>query len=434
MLGSLVALDTLLFYVFWEVMLVPMYFIIGIWGGKRRIYATMKFFLFTMAGSLLMFVAILYAANVHLRATGFQSLLARRVDAGGVLRRLEPFAGHRGASLRRVHARFPREGAALAAPHVASGRPRRGSDGRLDHPRGRPPEARDVRPPALRVSAVSACRGPVRPASRRARARGHRLRGLGRRGAEGHEEARRVLVREPPRARRPRHRRGHGRRALGRGLPDGRPRTHDRPAVPPRGRPVLPPAHARDGRLRRHRGARPRDDRALPHRDARLDRAARPERVHRRVPDPRRRVPGEGRLGRDRRHRHGPRRDLPPHARPEGVLGPRDRPGEPLPHGHQRLGAGGRVSPRRPHRPPRRLSEAAPHARGRQRQDPAAGERAGHRGDRHPSCLQGGRRAPRGARAAGAPRGAPDERLPAGHRRGRRRAWRPRSSSPFSPR
>jgi len=73
MLGSLVALDTLLFYVFWEVMLVPMYFIIGIWGGKRRIYATMKFFLFTMAGSLLMFVAILYAANVHLRATGFQS-------------------------------------------------------------------------------------------------------------------------------------------------------------------------------------------------------------------------------------------------------------------------------------------------------------------------------------------------------------------------
>jgi NADH-quinone oxidoreductase subunit M len=73
MLGSLVALDTLLFYVFWEVMLVPMYFIIGIWGGKRRIYATMKFFLFTMAGSLLMFVAILYAANIHLRATGFQS-------------------------------------------------------------------------------------------------------------------------------------------------------------------------------------------------------------------------------------------------------------------------------------------------------------------------------------------------------------------------
>jgi NADH-quinone oxidoreductase subunit M len=73
MVGSLVALDALLFYVFWEVMLVPMYFIIGVWGGKRRIYAAMKFILFTLVGSLLMFIAILYAANVHLHATGIQS-------------------------------------------------------------------------------------------------------------------------------------------------------------------------------------------------------------------------------------------------------------------------------------------------------------------------------------------------------------------------
>jgi NADH-quinone oxidoreductase subunit M len=73
MLGSLVALDAILFYVFWEVMLVPMYFIIGIWGGKRRIYATMKFFLFTFVGSLLMFVAILFTANVHLKTTGIQT-------------------------------------------------------------------------------------------------------------------------------------------------------------------------------------------------------------------------------------------------------------------------------------------------------------------------------------------------------------------------
>lgn len=70
MLGSLVALDLALFYVFWEVMLVPMYFIIGIWGGPRRIYAAMKFFLFTMAGSLLMFLAILYIAIRHHTATG----------------------------------------------------------------------------------------------------------------------------------------------------------------------------------------------------------------------------------------------------------------------------------------------------------------------------------------------------------------------------
>jgi NADH-quinone oxidoreductase subunit M len=73
MLGSLLALDTILFYVFWELMLIPMYFIIGIWGGKRRIYAAMKFFLFTFVGSLLMFVAILFTAGAHAKATGIQT-------------------------------------------------------------------------------------------------------------------------------------------------------------------------------------------------------------------------------------------------------------------------------------------------------------------------------------------------------------------------
>ena len=62
MLGALVALDLFLFYVFWEVMLVPMYLLIGVWGGPRRIYAATKFVLFTMVGSLPMLVAILYCA------------------------------------------------------------------------------------------------------------------------------------------------------------------------------------------------------------------------------------------------------------------------------------------------------------------------------------------------------------------------------------
>ncbi|HWZ60845.1 MAG TPA: proton-conducting transporter membrane subunit, partial [Gemmatimonadaceae bacterium] len=52
MLGVFVALDLFLFYIMWEVMLVPMYFIIGIWGGERRIYASIKFFIYTMFGSL----------------------------------------------------------------------------------------------------------------------------------------------------------------------------------------------------------------------------------------------------------------------------------------------------------------------------------------------------------------------------------------------
>ena len=59
MTGVFLALDLVLFYVFWEFTLIPMYFLIGIWGGERRIYAAVKFFLFTMAGSLLMLLAIL---------------------------------------------------------------------------------------------------------------------------------------------------------------------------------------------------------------------------------------------------------------------------------------------------------------------------------------------------------------------------------------
>jgi len=60
MLGVFLALDLVLFYIFWEFTLIPMYFLIGIWGGKNRIYAAVKFFLFTMAGSVLMLLAILF--------------------------------------------------------------------------------------------------------------------------------------------------------------------------------------------------------------------------------------------------------------------------------------------------------------------------------------------------------------------------------------
>jgi NADH-quinone oxidoreductase subunit M len=64
MLGVFVSLDLFLFYVFWEAMLIPMYFLIGIWGHERRIYAALKFFLYTMAGSALMLVAFLVVYKV----------------------------------------------------------------------------------------------------------------------------------------------------------------------------------------------------------------------------------------------------------------------------------------------------------------------------------------------------------------------------------
>lgn len=60
MVGTFLAMDAVFFYFFWELSLVPMYFLIGIWGGARRIYATLKFFIYTMAGSVLMLLAIIY--------------------------------------------------------------------------------------------------------------------------------------------------------------------------------------------------------------------------------------------------------------------------------------------------------------------------------------------------------------------------------------
>ena len=70
MIGAFIALDLLLFYIFFELMLIPMYLIIGVWGGPNRIYAAIKFFLFTMAGSLLMLVAIIYLAFTNYHVTG----------------------------------------------------------------------------------------------------------------------------------------------------------------------------------------------------------------------------------------------------------------------------------------------------------------------------------------------------------------------------
>ena len=75
-LGVFVAQDYFLFYVFWEVMLLPMYFLIGIWGGPRREYAAIKFFLYTLAGSVLMLVAI----------------VALRIDMGGIPGVQNPFS------------------------------------------------------------------------------------------------------------------------------------------------------------------------------------------------------------------------------------------------------------------------------------------------------------------------------------------------------
>src|SRR5919202_6540688 len=70
MMGVFISLDLFLFYVFWDAMLVPMYFLIGVWGYERRVYAAVKFILYTMAGSVLMLLAILGLAYLHSTSAG----------------------------------------------------------------------------------------------------------------------------------------------------------------------------------------------------------------------------------------------------------------------------------------------------------------------------------------------------------------------------
>lgn len=87
MMGTFLAQDLFLFYVFWEAMLIPMFLMIGIWGGERRIYATFKFFLYTAFGSILMLAAVIYLvwslqASTGVVSFGFADLVKSRLPLG----------------------------------------------------------------------------------------------------------------------------------------------------------------------------------------------------------------------------------------------------------------------------------------------------------------------------------------------------------------
>ena len=164
MIGVFVSLDLFLFYLFWDAMLIPMYFLIGIWGYDRRIYAAIKFILYTMAGSVLMLIAILWIAYYHQAADRRAELRSRGPARARDSRRRADLA------VPRVRRGVRDQGAAVSVPHVAARRARRGADGRLGHPGRRAAEDGHVRPAALRVPAVPGGRAVLR-AVHRARSR-----------------------------------------------------------------------------------------------------------------------------------------------------------------------------------------------------------------------------------------------------------------------
>ena len=148
MLGVFVSIDLFLFYIFWDAVLIPMYFLIGIWGYERRIYAAVKFILYTMAGSILMLVAIIglelrAPRRPARRASTCSTSTARRCR--GTMEKWFFLA---------FALAFADQGAAVPVPHLAARRARRGADRRLGHPRRRDAEDGHLRAAALRVPAL----------------------------------------------------------------------------------------------------------------------------------------------------------------------------------------------------------------------------------------------------------------------------------------
>ena len=145
MVGVFLAQDLFLFYIFWEFTLVPMYFLIGIWGGPRRMYAAIKFFLYTMAGSILMLLAILWL-GINQGTFSVPELIAK----GGIP------AEHPILAVPGLCGCLCHQGAHVAAALLAAGCPRGSAHGRLGHPGGCPAEDGHLWLPALQPAALPA--------------------------------------------------------------------------------------------------------------------------------------------------------------------------------------------------------------------------------------------------------------------------------------
>ena len=148
MTGVFLAQDLFLFYVFWEFTLVPMYFLIGIWGGPRRMYAAIKFFLYTMAGSILMLLAILWL-GIQQGTFSVPDL----IEKGGI----DPIPAD--LAVPGFCGCLCHQSADVAAALLAAGCARRSAYGWLGHPGWRSAEDGHLWFPALQPAALPGGRG-----------------------------------------------------------------------------------------------------------------------------------------------------------------------------------------------------------------------------------------------------------------------------------
>ena len=247
MIGVFMSLDFFLFYVFWELVLVPMYFIIGVWGGPRKLYAAIKFFLYTLAGSVLMLLGILTLYFQHFQQFGFYTfeiseLMKLNLPLGvqqwvfwafflGFAIKVPMFPFH--TWLPDAHVEAPTAGSVILASVLL----KMGTYGFLRFSL-----------PLLPEASIDA--------DHRADAGGaldhrHHLRRAGQPDAEGLEEAGGVLLGEPPGLLHAGHLRAEPERHRRQRDPADQPRHLDRHALPDRRRDLRAPAHARDQGIRR---------------------------------------------------------------------------------------------------------------------------------------------------------------------------------------
>ena len=220
LLGLFASLDVVLFYVFFEFTLIPLFFLVGLYGGPERRRASVTFFLYTLAGSLLTLIGVIALVIVHQQHTPDRILtfsipelteglggarmgrLAGQADDGqGALGVPADAAGpDLPPALRRVR----HQGAALPVPHLAAAGPRRGADGRLGPAGGRPAEGRQLRVPALQSGDdADRLRRPL-PVPRDALGRRDHLRGADGPGPDGRQAAGRLQLGQPHGLHRPR--------------------------------------------------------------------------------------------------------------------------------------------------------------------------------------------------------------------------------------
>ncbi len=141
MLGVFMALDFFLFFVFWEAMLVPMYLLIGIWGGPRKLYAAIKFFLYTLFGSVLMLLGILFLYFHHHTVTGVFTFN----HSGALPHGAADSVPLRDLAVPGVLHRIRHQGPDVPVPHLAAGCARGGADRGFGHPGRRSAEDGNVR-------------------------------------------------------------------------------------------------------------------------------------------------------------------------------------------------------------------------------------------------------------------------------------------------